>query len=221
MISLVRYQAALLLRSQRWIPPALMYAALVAIGGSGAGGQPLSDGLDWSAAMLVPALAWLTRSMLTAEPAAARACVSAAGGPRRAHLAALIAAQAGGVIFAILGAGYALARCTHPHTLAGTIGVLAAGLTAAGVCALVGGAIGTFCNPPLVRRPGYGILGTAGAVILALVSDVSPAGAALRGAGSAPPGISWRPGLPVIVAAVLLAASWTASTMIAARRGGG
>lgn len=83
MIPLLRYQAALLVRSHRWVPPVLLYAVLVAIGGGG-GGQPLSDGLDWSAAILVPAAAWLTRSMLTAEPAAARACVAAASGPRRA-----------------------------------------------------------------------------------------------------------------------------------------
>jgi len=178
-------------------------------------------GLSWSAAVLLPAVAWLTRSMLTAEPPQARACVAAASGPRRAHLSALIAALAGGIAFALAGAAYVLVRCQHPDSLTRTIGVLASGLAAAGVCVLVGGAIGAFCNPPLVRRPAYGILGTSGAVILALVSDVSPASAALRGTGSAPQGTSWLPGLPVIVAAALLAASWTASTMIAARRGGG
>jgi hypothetical protein len=78
-IALVRYQAALLLRSQRWVAPLLGYAALVAVSTS-IGGQSLADGLDWSAAMLVPGVAWLTRSVLTAEPAAARACVAAAGG---------------------------------------------------------------------------------------------------------------------------------------------
>jgi hypothetical protein len=91
------------------------------------------------------------------------------------------------------------------------------GLRGAG---LVGAAIGAFCNPPLIRRPAYGILGTAGAVIIALVSDVSPAHAALSGAGSAPQGSSWLPGLPAIVAAALLAASWAASAMLAARRSG-
>jgi hypothetical protein len=221
MIPLVRYQAALLVCSQRWVPPALLYAALVAIGSGGAGSQPLSDGLSWSAATLVPAVAWLTRSMLTAEPDAARACVSAASGPRRAHLAALIAALAGGVILAVAGAAYTLVICHRPPSLAGIIGVLAAGLATAGVCLLVGGAIGAFCNPPLVRRPAYAILGTTGAVILALVSDVSPASAALHSAGSDPQAISWLPGLPLIVAAVLLVASWTASTTIAARRCGG
>lgn len=125
------------------------------------------------------------------------------------------------MIFAVLGTVYVLVSCHRPDQLAATVSDLAAGLAAASVCLLVGGAIGAFCNPPLVRRPAVGILATTGAVILALVSDVSPASAALRGAGSVQQSISWLPGLPVSVAAVLLAASWTASTMLAARRGGG
>jgi hypothetical protein len=87
-------------------------------------------------------------------------------------------------------------------------------------CLFVGTAVGILCNPPLVRRPASGILGTCGAVVLALASDVSPANAALKGIGSAPQGSSWLPGLPIAVAAVLMAASWTLSTLVAARRGG-
>ena len=77
MIALSRYELSLLLRSYRWIAPAVLFAfGVFALGGAtlrhGAG---LGPGLAWSALMLVPVEAWLTRSMLTAEPAAARACV--------------------------------------------------------------------------------------------------------------------------------------------------
>ena len=78
MTALLRYQAALLLRSNRWIFPLIAYGALIAVGA--AASTPLAEGLDWSAAMLVPAVAFITRSMLVAEPDASRAVVAAAAG---------------------------------------------------------------------------------------------------------------------------------------------
>lgn len=76
MIALIRYQIGLLLRSHRWVGPVILYATgVVVIGIGGSGGQPLSTGLDWSAAVLVPTAAWLTRSALTAEPKIGRAHV--------------------------------------------------------------------------------------------------------------------------------------------------
>jgi len=106
--ALLRYQTAILLRSNRWIFPLIAYGVLILTGA--AGGRPagpqwlsLADGLDWSAAMLIPVLAFLTRSMLTAEPDASRACVAAATGPVRAQLAALLVALGGGVALAVAG----------------------------------------------------------------------------------------------------------------------
>ena len=114
MIALLRYQAANLFRSHRWILPLITYALLISVGAADSGQQTtsieraraLADGLDWSAAILLPVVAMLTRSMLTAEPAAARACVSAARGPGRAQLAALITAFAAGAVLGLAGAGY-------------------------------------------------------------------------------------------------------------------
>src|ERR1700750_2801229 len=103
MMAMVRYQGALLGRSVRWLPPVLLFAATV-VSGSFAG-MPLADGLGWSSAMLVAAVGLLTRAALTMEPGAARACAGTAGGPRRAQLATLLAALAGGVVLAVLGAG--------------------------------------------------------------------------------------------------------------------
>ena len=119
MIALLRYQVAILFRSHRWIFPLIVYALLISVGGRPAGSArrragALADGLDWSAAILVPVVALLTRSMLTAEPAAARACVAVARGPARAQLAALITAFAGGACWALAGAGYELV--THSGT---------------------------------------------------------------------------------------------------------
>jgi hypothetical protein len=43
--ALLRYQAANLFRSHRWILPLLTYALLLSVGGAGSGKQALTDGL--------------------------------------------------------------------------------------------------------------------------------------------------------------------------------
>jgi hypothetical protein len=219
-IQLIRYQAGLLLRSHRWLGPLLLYAVcLVSATGGGSGGG-LRDGLDWSAAMLVPAVGWLTRSALTAEPDAARACTAAAGGPYKAHLAALVTALAGGIVLALAGAGYELATCQLPAAGGpGLASVTGAGLATAVVCVGVGSAAGALCNPPVVRRLAVSVLSTTAAVILALVAGISPAHAALRHAGSGPHPAASLAVLPLVAGIVLAALAWTVSTLLAPRRG--
>jgi hypothetical protein len=235
MSALIRYQAAVLLRSNRWIFPLIAYGALIAVGA--ASSTPLAEGLDWSAAMLVPVVAFLTRSMLLAEPDASRACVAAAAGPARAQLATLLAALGGGIVLGAVGAVFTLltSEPVGPHPQPGVDGritatfhypgVFLAGLLTAVVCLLVGAAVGALCNPPLLRHPGTAALATLAVVILALASGVSPANAALRhdgtggsGAASAANAANWPGAISLLAAAALLAITWTASTLAATRR---
>jgi hypothetical protein len=236
MTALVRYQTAILLRSHRWVFPLIAYGVLILTGATGGPpvGPPwlsLADGLDWSAAMLIPVAAFLTRSMLTAEPDAARACVSAAAGPARAQLAALLVALGGGIVLAVAGTCFEVITnppvSGHPGGPLGAVGAalehpvtLAAGLAMTVVCLLVGSAVGALCNPPLLRHPATAMLATLAAAVFALASEVSPAGAALRHASSAQ-SPHW-PGAPDLVAAAcLVAVTWTASALVAARRESG
>jgi hypothetical protein len=235
-IALLRYQTAILLRSHRWVFPLIAYGLLVlAVGAEGS--TPLAQVLDWNAAMLVPIVAFLTRSMLTAEPDAARACVAAAAGPVRAQLAALLTALGAGAVLAIgsacagvvLGAP-AVPQVPPPGGVAikitsafGHPGILAAGLVTAAVCLIVGSAVGALCNPPLLRHPGAAMLATLAVAIFALASDVSPASAALRHRVTAAQSVAqvsahWPGIAPVLTAACVLAVAWTASTYAAARR---
>ena len=231
MSALIRYQVSLLLRSHRWIPAAVIYViGVVGLGGVGgpavARGAALAQGLSWSALMLVPCVAWLTRAVLTAEPPAARSCVAAASGPRRAQLAALGAALGSGAIFAIIGicwelitAGVVRAPYTNSVLFGATFSDLGRGVGAALICLLVGSAIGALCNPPVITRPAASMLTSTAAVVLGLVWSVSPANAAVRtGYGSA--SSSWPAGLPVIAAITLAVAAWSVSALVAARRGG-
>jgi hypothetical protein len=220
--AVLRYQLALLARSHRWLPPALLYAVLVVAGSIG--GMPLAGALGWSSAMLVPAVGWLTRSALTAEPAAARACLATAAGPRRAQLAALTAGLIGGAVLAILGGGFELAATRWPTGAARqaeTGHLMGAGLAAGVTCLLIGSAIGALCNPPLIRHPAYGMLSTAVIAVTAIGASISPANAAIRATavtGRVPSGL---PLVPVGLALALIAVAWAVSVQAAARRSAG
>jgi hypothetical protein len=234
-----------LFRSHRWIFPFVSYALLLVVGvasgatssgslaaGGVSSGTPLRASMDWSGAMLVPVLALLTRSMLTAEPDASRACVAAAAGPMRAHLATLLTAICGGLVLALAGAGYdVLTYATAtPSARPGTLNklmltfahpqILLGGLVTAVVCLLVGSAVGTLFNRPLLRHPAAALLGTLAAVVVALVSDVSPASASLRGSGATVQASAWPSGVPLLAAVLLCAFAWTASALAAAHRAG-
>jgi hypothetical protein len=223
MSALLRYQAGILFRSHRWVFPLITYAVLLSVGGVGRD-QPLGDGLDWSAAVLVPVVALLTRSMLTAEPGASRSCTAAACGAVRPQLAVLFTALAGGVVLGLAGAAYEIVTSRAGPQLIGShsataLATLGAGLGKALICVFVGSAVGTLCNPPVIRHQAIAVLSTIGAVVLALVADVSPANAALRGNGGTVQASDWPEGVPFLAALALIAVSWAISAWLAARRG--
>ena len=226
MIALLRFQAANLFRSHRWILPLILYVLLISVGGVGSGGQQLTAqlraqnlaaGLDWSAGILVPVVALLTRSMLTAEPAAARACVSAASGPVRAQLATLVTALAGGAVLGVLGVCYELVTLGRQTAL---LVPFFAGLEKALVCILVGSAVGTLFNPPVIRHQAAALLSTIAAVVVAWISSISPANAALHGSGATIQSAAWPAGVPLVAAFALVAVTWAVSCRLAGSRGG-
>jgi hypothetical protein len=228
--ALLRYQAAILLRSHRWIFPLIAYGLLISVGA--AGSSSLAETLDWSAAMLVPVVAFLTRAMLTAEPDAARACVAAAAGTVKAQLATLLVALGGGALLGVGGICFGLLTAEPPTTataagatsklaaIAGHPGIVVAGLLTTLVCLFVGAAVGALFNPPLLRHPGAAMLATLAAAVFGLASDVSPAGAALRFTSQTanPVAAHWPGSFPLAAAVCLLAVTWAASIYAATRR---
>jgi hypothetical protein len=229
MTSLIRLQAATLLRSYRWIFPLIAYALLIAVGAGGS--TSLAQTLDWSGAMLVPVVAFLTRSMLTATPDAARACVSAAAGPVRAHLAALAVTLGAGVVLGLAAtlAGVMLAEpasdsggsASKVTAAAHHPGIVAGGLLIALVCVGVGSAAGTLCNPPLLRHPAVSRLSTLAAIVAGLAVGVSPANAAVSHTTAqsvSPVAANWPGPASVAGSVILLAVAWGVSAAAAARR---
>ncbi|MGR4882503.1 ABC transporter [Streptomyces sp. LARHCF249] len=226
MTALLRYQSALLLRSQRWLAPLLGYAAFVAIGIRP--GDPVLDSFGYAAAGLVPVAAWLVRICVTGEPDAARDCTAAASGPVRVHAAALLTALAGTLLPGAAAAAAALVlgdpAGLDPAGLdpAGLdpAGAALAGALAVAVCALTGAAVGALCSRPLVRRRGYAVAAGGLGSLLALVLPGSPArgvlSALVTGARS---GAVPLP-LNALAGALLLAGgAGAAACLVAARRG--
>jgi hypothetical protein len=217
----MRYHAALLLRlPQRWLPPLLLYAVLLAVGAGT--GEPVLDSLGVGAAALLPVAAWLTRVALTAEPPAARHCAVAFAGAARVHGAGVLTALA--AVTALGCAGQAVLALTgDAHATDGVTPVargpaLAAGVAAALTCALLGVALGVLAGRPLVRRPAWSVPVTVLAIVPLLAAGASPANAAIGGLveGS----VDGRAGGPLwpVPAALLAATAATALACATARR---
>lgn len=155
MTALLRYQADLLVRSQRWLPPFILYAVFLGVGVQG--GQPVLDSLGYASAALLPVAAWLVRICAANEPPAARAAVAAAAGPGRAHLACLLvalAAAAGlGTVATVLVTLISDPASADHQVRVELLPAGAAGLLAALVCALLGTAVGALTTWPLLRSP--------------------------------------------------------------------
>lgn len=221
MNALLRYQAAMLLRSQRWLPPLLLYAVITGIGVQS--GQPVLDSLGFTAAAVLPVSAWMVRVCVTGEPPAARAVTAAAAGPRRVQLACALTALGASTVLGWAGT-LVIAGISDPHNDNLTVDVplppaVAAGLMATLACALLGTAAGALCNPPVLRRRGWPIPVTALAALLVLVASGSPANAAVKGlvSGSVSGHVT-LPVLPLAVAAVVSAAAVALTCRLASRR---
>ncbi|MPY54769.1 ABC transporter [Streptomyces acidicola] len=221
MTALLRYQAALLLRSQRALPPVILYAAVLAIGVQS--GQPVLDSLGWTAAALLPVAAWLVRICATNEPSAARSCVGAAAGPERAHLAcvtvALAAAGALGVVATVFVTFISDATSADHQIRLSAVQAGAAGLLATLACALLGTAVGALTTRPLLRSPGRAVPALLLGALLALVVTGSPARAAVSAlVTGSQEGTVPVPVLPLAGAALLTAAAIAVACALTIRR---
>lgn len=222
MIALLRYQAALLLRSQRWLPPVILYAAVLGIGVQT--GQPVLDSLGYAAAAVLPVAAWLVRICATNEPPAARSCVGAAAGPARAHLACLLvafgAAALLGVVATVVVTVVSDPASTDHRTPVPVVPAGGAGLLAALACALLGTAVGALTTRPLLRSTGRAVPAMLLAAVLALVVTGSPARVAVTDlVTGSQAGVVPAPVLPLFVAGVVAAAAVAVACALTSRRG--
>ncbi|GHG41236.1 ABC transporter [Streptomyces zaomyceticus] len=208
MTALLRYQTGLLLRSQRWLAPLLLYAAVLGVGVNV--GEPVLGALGLASAALLPVTAWSVRICATQEPAAARNVVAAAAGRGRAHLAALVT---GAALPVLVGAVAVLAvTATGDRRGVTALAATTTGLLAAVACALTGAVVGALVSRPFVRAPGWSFAALVLGSLLALVTTGSPAKHAMtalitgaRAATADPPWLACA-GAVLLAAATAIAA---------------
>ncbi|MEW1695856.1 ABC transporter [Streptomyces sp. NPDC091278] len=171
MTALLRYQSGLLLRSQRWLAPLLLYTACLVVGITF--GEPVLGSLGLAAAALLPVTAWSVRICVTQEPPAARGVVAAVAGRGRAHLAAL----ATGALWPVLVGAFAVlvVTLTGDRRGVGTGAALVTGLLAVLACAGTGAAVGALSSRPFLPAPGRSLGALVLGSLLALVTTGSPA----------------------------------------------
>ncbi|MFC8716789.1 ABC transporter [Kitasatospora sp. NPDC057198] len=208
---LTRYHLELLVRSQRWLAPGLAYVVVLGLGLSG--GDDTAGAAAFSAGLLVPVAGWLVRAAVGAEPAQSRACLVAAAGWPRVHLAALLAA-----VLAGLGLGLAGLAAAVLLGSGGSGAAVAAGALATVVCVLSGAAVGALCNRPVVTGAYAVPLGLGGVVAVLLVPG-SPANAVVRALVLGARGALSVPWWTLPAALVLAAACCWAAVAAAVRRG--
>ncbi|MEU4068218.1 ABC transporter [Streptomyces wedmorensis] len=214
MTALLRYQSGLLLRSQRWLAPLLLYVAVVGVGVRA--GEPVLGALGLTAAALLPVAAWSVRICVTQEPPAARNVVAAAAGRGRTHLAALLTGTAWpalvGTVAVLVVTGLSDRRGVS------ALAAVSTGVLAALTCALTGAAVGALSSRPFLPAPGWSLTVLVLGCLLALVTTGSPAKHAMttlvtgaRTATAHPPVLACAGALLLVAAAAALSSRATAS----------
>jgi hypothetical protein len=203
-LAVARYVAADVFRSQRWLLPLLVFAAVL---GVLYGGDPGAAPGPWavSALVLYPVAAWFAVVVASAEaPEQRPVTVTAAGGFARVTAGTLLVALGGGLVLAALPVLVPLVgRYPYPAP------VLLVGALAHAACATTGTAVGLLCARPLVQRVGWSFcLGLTIVTVTAVQSWLPPVGSAVQAivVGGPPP--VGEAALGPVLAATAAALSW-------------
>ncbi|MFI5838300.1 hypothetical protein ACIA8K_01090 [Catenuloplanes sp. NPDC051500] len=170
MIALVRYSLSMLVRSQAYIAPIVVFFAGVGVFTTGGAG-PLAEAYSACALLLFIAMTWLTVALINTEDRTQRAMTAAAaGGETRVLAGNVLAAALIAVLLTLIGLIYPLYAGQHPITGPGlTVGVIAQ-LTSG----FAGIAVGLLCSRLLIRHTGVAVLVALGAVGVMVVFQAVP-----------------------------------------------
>jgi hypothetical protein len=217
MIALVRYDLSMLVRSQSYIAPIVLYGSAIVVLTTNDQG-PLTQTYSACVLTLFVSMLWLTAAVLNTEERAQRAMtVVAAGGERRVLGANLLACLLICVLLTVIGLIYPVYAGKHT-IITGTD--LAVGMVSQLAGGITGIAAGLLCSRIVVRRAGYAVflaLGLMGALLL--IRQVPPVATTMVVLGSdrtaaekLPPVVGY-----LVIGVVLLAAT-TYATYLAAKR---
>lgn len=200
MTALLRYRLATLIRSQRWVAPAVLFVVVVAIATWDDTG-PLLPLYAICAVTLLAAATWLGMATMNLDDSAQRAVIVVAVGRRPAVASQVAAAMLGCGFLAAVGVVLPVAVGHHAVTPA----ALLLGAAAQLGCACTGVGIAMLCCRWMLPRPGYAVLAAVTLVVLAvLVPHVSSVNPLLRAVSGDHPTTLVILALDVAAVAVLL-----------------
>lgn len=205
-LAVARFLAADVLRSQWFLGPLVMHAAVLAVL---FGGDPGPPPAPWAASALAlyPVAAWFALIVANVEtPEQRTVTVASAGGPGPVAIGTLLVALLGGLALAALSVLWPVVAGAHPYppdtVLLGAVAHIA--------CAATGTAVGVLCARPLVLRIGWSFSIAVTVVVMTAVQPwLPPVGTAvnaLANAGPAPVGDAL---LGLALAATAAAVTWT------------
>jgi hypothetical protein len=170
MIALVRYSLSMLVRSQAYIAPVVVFFAGVGVFTTGGAG-PLAEAYSACALLLFLCMTWLTVALINTEDRTQRAMTAAAaGGEPRVLAGNVLSAALLAVLLTLIGLIYPLYAGQHPITGPG----LAVGVVAQLTSGLAGIAVGLLCSRLLIRHTGVAVLVALGVVGVMVVFQAVP-----------------------------------------------
>ncbi|MFJ4771533.1 hypothetical protein ACIP88_20895 [Streptomyces uncialis] len=154
MTALVRYHCSVLLLSQRYLAPVLLFVSLIVVLTSSDSG-PLAATYSSSAGAMLLCSTWLTMALAGLEDRAHRSVVVVGAGGSLKVLVALVCTALLSCL-PLIGVGVALPLLIGRHDPVAADLLL--GALAQLTCALTGVAVGLVCSRPVFRRQGYGLV---------------------------------------------------------------
>ncbi|WP_158842098.1 hypothetical protein [Saccharothrix deserti] len=170
MTSLVRYLLVDVLRTQRWLPPLLLYVAVLGMLYASDAGPPL-PAYAGTCVLVYPVSVWLTVVIATAEdPVRRTITVVTAGGWARAQAAVTALSVLAALGLALVAALVPVVTQSRPYPPA----TVAEGFVALAVCALVGVGVGVLCGRPVITQAGWSVLAATALVVLVFLFGRTP-----------------------------------------------
>ena len=216
MIALVRYDLSMLVRSQAYIAPIVLFGTAIVVLTTNDQGQ-LASTYSACVMTLFICMLWLTTVLINSEERAQRAMtVVAAGGEHRVLGANLLACLVICAALTAVGTIYPIYFGQHTVTAADII----VGVVSQLACGITGIAAGLLCSRLVVRRTGYAVFLALGLVgVLLVIQKMPPVAATMVVLGSDRTADDMLPPIAAfgLVAVGMLVAS-TYATYVSAKR---
>jgi hypothetical protein len=213
--ALVRYLLVDVLRTQRWLPPALLFAAVLGMLYASDAGPPL-PAYAGTCVLVYPVSAWLTVVIAAGEDPVRRTITAVTAGGWARTQAAVTALS---VLAALAVALVATLVPVVTQSRSYPPGTVAQGFAALAVCALVGVGVGVLCSRPVITQTGWSVLAATALVVLVFLFGRTPPVGNVLWALSHDDGVTSALAVSGVVAVLFVAGATWLGAAVGPRRG--